>query len=125
MIITFLWRYINSAVPRFTGKAPITRKTAKIRETPKNNRERFIGALAKTFIDYKYILKKCMLFIICYIYFFNCAFRYNEHYRKRTLQNKKLKSLFQNYNFTYFSKHLEYESHTISLNDKYFQLLAD
>ena len=73
----------------------------------------------------EYDKKKYMLFIIFYIYIFNCAFRYNEHYKKWTLKNKNLKSLFQNYNFTYFCKHLEYESHTISLNDKYFQLLAD
>ena len=51
--------------------------------------------------------------IICCLYIynvFNCAFRYrsNEHNRKRTLRNKNLKSLFQNYNLTYFSKHLEY-----------------
>ena len=41
-----------------------------------------------------------------------------EHYRKWALQNKNLKSLFQNYNLTHFSKHLEYESHTISLKTK-------
>ena len=44
------------------------------------------------------------------LYIFNCAFRYrsNELNRKRTLRNKNLKSLFQNYNLTYFSKHFIY-----------------
>ena len=57
-------------------------------------------------------------FIVHSIYIFNRAFRQNEHYRMWKIQNKNLKSLFQNHNLTYFSKHLEYESHAISLKKK-------
>ena len=53
-----------------------TGETAEIPEKPKNNRETLIGAL---------------------IYIFGSAFLYSGHYRKWTLQNKNLKSLFQNY----------------------------
>ena len=52
---------------------------------------------------------------ICYIFVIVHFNLMNIYYRKWTLQNKNLNSLFQNYNLTYFSKHLEYKSHTISL----------
>ena len=46
--------YTNLAVPRFTGKTRITRKTTEIPEKPKNNREILIfpSPIKKTFIDY-------------------------------------------------------------------------
>ena len=82
-----------ASTPRFTGKTRITGKTAEIPERPKNYRETLIGALAKTLLINEYN-KKYMLFIICDIYIFNCA-----------------------YNLTYFSNHLEYERYKISLKN--------
>ena len=72
----------KTLVPRFTGKTQITGKTAKILERPTNNREiLLIGASAKLLLINEYN-KTYMLFIIGYIYIFNCAFLYSGHYRK-------------------------------------------
>ena len=91
-------------VPIFTGKTRITGKTAEILERPKNYRETLISALRQLLLINEYN-KKYMLFIICYIYNIYLIVHFdimNFLYRKWTLQNKTLKSLFQSYNLTYF-----------------------